>query len=52
MSTYQFLSTVTSGSVVDPHHDDVDPAADPDSTHYPDADPDHDFYFMWIRILI
>jgi hypothetical protein len=38
------------GSVVDPHHLDADPDADPDSTYHPDADPDSDFYLMQIRI--
>ncbi len=39
-------------SVVDPHHFDVDPGADPDSTYHPDADadPDSDFYLVRIRI--
>jgi hypothetical protein len=50
---YRGASTV-SGSVVDPHHVDVGPDADPDSTYHPDADPDtdsdSDFYFMRIRI--
>jgi hypothetical protein len=35
-------------SVVDPHHFD----ADPDSTYDPDADPNSDFYLMWIRMRI
>jgi hypothetical protein len=35
-------------SVVDPHHLD----ADPDSTYYPDADPESDFHLMRIRIWI
>ncbi len=29
-----------SGSVVDPHHVDADPDAEPDSTYHPDADSD------------
>jgi hypothetical protein len=39
-------------SVVEPHHVDADPGADPDSTYQPDADPDSDFYLMLIRIRI
>jgi hypothetical protein len=55
-------------SVVDPHHFDadpdanpdstchayVDPNADPDSNYHPDVDPDpdSDFYLMWIGIQI
>jgi hypothetical protein len=30
------------GCVVDPHHFDANPDADPDSTYHPDADPDAD----------
>jgi hypothetical protein len=37
-------------SVVDPHHVDADPGADPDSTQHSDSDPDSDFYLMRIRI--
>jgi hypothetical protein len=29
-------------SVVDPHHFDADPDADPDLTYHPDANPDAD----------
>jgi hypothetical protein len=29
-------------SLVDQHHLDADPDADPDSTYHPDADPDVD----------
>ncbi len=39
-------------SVVEPHHVDADPDADPDSTYHPDADPGSDFYLMLIRIRI
>ncbi len=34
---------------MDPHHFDVDPDADPDSTYHPDVDPDSAFYLMRIR---
>ncbi len=50
------MSTYQSGSVVDPHHFEVDLVADPDSTYHLDADPDGDpesaFYLMRIRMLI
>ncbi len=29
---------------MDPHHFDVDPVADPDSTYHPDAGVDSDFF--------
>jgi hypothetical protein len=35
---------------VDPHHYDVDPDADQDSTYHPDADQDSDFNLMRIRL--
>jgi hypothetical protein len=55
---------VSTSSFVDPHHFDVNPDADPDSTYYSDADPvsayysdadrdadpDSDFLLMRIRI--
>ncbi len=38
-------------SVVDPHHLDTDPDANPDSTYHPDADSVSD-YLMRIRMRI
>jgi hypothetical protein len=38
--------------VVDPHHFDAVPDADPDSIYHPDADPDSDFLLMRVRIWI
>jgi hypothetical protein len=42
---YMHLRSNIAVSVVDPHHFDVDPDADPDSTYHPDAGPDSDFLF-------
>jgi hypothetical protein len=42
---YMHLRFNIAVSVVDPHHFNVDPDADPDSTYYPVADPDSDFLF-------
>ncbi len=39
-------------SVVNPHHFDAGPDADPDSTYPPDADQDSDLYLMQIRMRI
>jgi hypothetical protein len=39
-----FLQALLLDSVVDPHHFDADPDANPDSTYEPDADPDPYFY--------
>ncbi len=35
------------GRVVDPHHIDADPNADPASTYHPNADPDPDSDFLF-----
>jgi hypothetical protein len=48
------LLTCVTKSVVNLHHIDADPNADPDSTNHPDADaypdPDSAYYLMRIRI--
>ncbi len=50
----QHVGALATTSVVDPHHFDADPDADPDSTYHPDADPEanpnSDFYLTRIRI--
>jgi hypothetical protein len=47
--TYKYVKRImVIDSVVDLHHFD----ADTDSTYYPDADPDSDFYLMRIRMRI
>jgi hypothetical protein len=34
-------------SVVDQHHLDAEPDADPNSTYHPDADTDADFFYLY-----
>jgi hypothetical protein len=36
-------------SVADLHHINADPDLYPDSTDHPDADPESDFYIIWIH---
>jgi hypothetical protein len=45
LTTYSGNLNVLITSAADSHHID----ADPESTYYPAADSDFDFYLMWIR---